>query len=74
MSRRAGKELLQKGEMTISEVATLVGFYDQSHLNRHFKRIVGVSPKVIQQNSKNVLWISSSVQDAQLKPSYSCSR
>jgi AraC family transcriptional regulator len=57
------KELLQKGEMTISEVATLVGFYDQSHLNRHFKRIVGVSPKVIQQNSKNVLWISNSVQD-----------
>lgn len=25
-------------------VAPAVGFYDQSHLNRHFKRIVGVSP------------------------------
>jgi AraC-like DNA-binding protein len=26
------------------EVAHLVGFYDQSHLTRHFKRIVGVPP------------------------------
>jgi AraC family transcriptional regulator len=57
------KELLQAGEMTIADIATQVGFYDQSHLSRHFKRIVGVSPKVIQQNSKNVLWISKSVQD-----------
>ena len=57
------KELLLQGEMAIAEIATQVGFYDQSHLNRHFKRIVGVSPKMIQQNSKNVLWISSNVQD-----------
>lgn len=27
-----------------AQVATLVGFYDQSHLTRHFKRIVGVTP------------------------------
>ncbi|MFD7154902.1 helix-turn-helix domain-containing protein [Kribbella sp. NPDC059898] len=26
------------------EVATLAGFYDQSHLNRHFKRVLGVTP------------------------------
>ncbi|MFE0186597.1 helix-turn-helix domain-containing protein [Streptomyces sp. NPDC058989] len=26
------------------EVATAAGFYDQSHLNRHFKRVVGVTP------------------------------
>jgi AraC family transcriptional regulator len=57
------KELLQQGEMAIADIATQVGFYDQSHLSRHFKRIVGVSPKVIQQNRKNVLWISKSVQD-----------
>ncbi|MGL4621281.1 MAG: helix-turn-helix domain-containing protein, partial [Chroococcidiopsis sp.] len=57
------KGLLQAGEMTIADIAIQVGFYDQSHLSRHFKRIVGVSPKVIQQNSKNVLWIDKSVQD-----------
>lgn len=49
------KELLQAGEMTIADIATQVGFYDQSHLSRHFKRIVGVSPKVIQQDRKNIL-------------------
>jgi AraC-like DNA-binding protein len=27
-----------------AQVAALVGFYDQSHLTRHFKRIVGVTP------------------------------
>ncbi|MFJ4880549.1 helix-turn-helix domain-containing protein [Streptomyces sp. NPDC088745] len=26
------------------EVATAVGFYDQSHLTRHFKRVVGTTP------------------------------
>jgi AraC-like DNA-binding protein len=25
-------------------VATTTGFYDQSHLTRHFKRLVGVPP------------------------------
>ncbi|WBQ04163.1 helix-turn-helix domain-containing protein [Kribbella sp. CA-293567] len=27
-----------------AEVAVLAGFYDQSHLNRHFRRMLGVSP------------------------------
>jgi AraC-like DNA-binding protein len=27
-----------------AEVATLAGFYDQSHLTRHFRRMLGVSP------------------------------
>ncbi|TCO43840.1 AraC-like DNA-binding protein [Kribbella antiqua] len=27
-----------------AEVATLAGFYDQSHLNRHFRRMLGVTP------------------------------
>ncbi|MCC5603198.1 AraC family transcriptional regulator [Nostoc sp. CHAB 5784] len=58
------KELLQQGQMAIADVATHVGFYDQSHLSRHFKRMFGVSPKVIQQNSNNILWISKSVQDS----------
>jgi AraC-like DNA-binding protein len=29
----------------LTEVATDSGFYDQSHLDRHFKRILGVTPK-----------------------------
>lgn len=37
------KQLLRSG-VRASDVAPLVGFYDQSQLNRHFRRIVGVTP------------------------------
>lgn len=37
------KALLATGE-PIAHVATDTGFTDQSHLNRHFKRLVGVTP------------------------------
>lgn len=37
------KELLGRGARA-SEVASLVGFYDQAALTRHFRRIVGTTP------------------------------
>lgn len=37
-------KVLLRREMPIPEVALETGFVDQSHLNRHFKRIVGVPP------------------------------
>ena len=37
------KQLIRCGAQ-LSEVAESVGFYDQSHLNRRFRRIVGVTP------------------------------
>ena len=37
------KSLLRLGR-SISETASLVGFVDQSHLTRHFKRSLGVTP------------------------------
>ena len=37
------RKLLSKG-VPIVEVAARSGFYDQSHFNRHFKRIVGITP------------------------------
>jgi AraC family transcriptional regulator len=42
---RKAKELLTKGMFSISEVAYDVGFVDQSHLTRHFKRIFGLPPR-----------------------------
>jgi AraC family transcriptional regulator len=42
---RKAKELLTTGKFTISEVAYHVGFVDQSHLTRHFKRVFGLTPK-----------------------------
>ena len=42
---RKAKELLTTGQFTISEAAHQVGFVDQSHLTRHFKRVFGLPPK-----------------------------
>ncbi|BAU63076.1 Transcriptional Regulator, AraC family [Stanieria sp. NIES-3757] len=41
------KQLLLNSNLTIVEVANLVGFANQSHLNYHFKRIVGATPRKI---------------------------
>lgn len=41
------KRLLLQGELTIAQVAYAVGFAHQSHLNRHFKRWLGVTPKML---------------------------
>jgi AraC-like DNA-binding protein len=45
MSRRVdrARRLLLDGRPP-SEVASATGFYDQSHLTRHFKKLVGVAP------------------------------
>ncbi|BAZ11813.1 AraC family transcriptional regulator [Calothrix sp. NIES-4071] len=48
------KRLLLQGRLSISEIATHVGFYDQSHFTRHMKRLMGVTPKAILHN-QNVL-------------------
>ncbi|WOB42438.1 helix-turn-helix transcriptional regulator [Thermoleptolyngbya oregonensis NK1-22] len=40
------KRLLQDRKMEISEIAIACGFTHQSHLNRHFKRLTGVTPKI----------------------------
>jgi len=39
------KELLLQGHKSIADVALQVGFTSQSHFTRHFKRLVGVTPK-----------------------------
>jgi AraC family transcriptional regulator len=41
------KNLLLQGNASIAEVAYKVGFANQSHLNRHFKRLLGITPKQI---------------------------
>lgn len=46
------KQLLLQGDLTIAQVAYIVGFSHQSHLNRHFKRWLGITPKVfVEQNN-----------------------
>lgn len=41
------KQLLLQGKMSLSEIAMACGFSHQSHLNRHFKRLTGVTPKTL---------------------------
>jgi AraC family transcriptional regulator len=41
------KRLLQQRSLSIAETAQAVGFANQSHLSRHFKRWFGVSPKSV---------------------------
>jgi AraC family transcriptional regulator len=43
------KELLLMGDLPIIDVAIAVGFYDQSHLTRHMRRLLGVSPRQLRQ-------------------------
>lgn len=42
------RELLMTRKWSIAEVARMVGFVDQSHLHRHCKRLLGVTPRMIQ--------------------------
>ncbi|MBE9004407.1 helix-turn-helix transcriptional regulator [Fortiea sp. LEGE XX443] len=41
------KILLKNRKLSIAEVALECGFTDQSHLTKHFKRIVGLTPKAM---------------------------
>jgi AraC family transcriptional regulator len=39
------KRLITAGRLSLAQIAIDVGFSDQSQLSRHFKRLVGVTPK-----------------------------
>ncbi len=57
------KSLLLKEERTIAQVAHAVGFADQSHLNRHFKHLLGIPPGALRKESKNVQEQKKKIQD-----------
>lgn len=45
------RQLLMDSEMSIAEVAQAVGFADQSHLARCFRRLLGISPRQVRAKS-----------------------
>ena len=49
---RKAQELLAKGDLPISAIAIDVGFSDQSHFTKAFRRQVGVTPKRWQRDRK----------------------
>lgn len=44
------QHLLRTTRLSIGEIATAVGFYDQSHLVRHMRRVVGVTPTYLREH------------------------
>lgn len=48
------KQLLMEGNLNLAQIANYVGFADQSHLSRHFKQQLGISPKVLALYNKNI--------------------
>jgi AraC family transcriptional regulator len=57
------KSLLLKEERTIAQVAHAVGFADQSHLNHHFKHLLGIPPGALRKESKNFQEQKKNIQD-----------
>ncbi len=47
------KDLIKKG-VAISDVYFLLGFFDQSHFIRNFKKIVAATPKQYQDSILNI--------------------
>lgn len=45
------KKLLKQSNLRIVDIALACGFANQSHFSRHFRRIVGISPKTFQRTS-----------------------
>lgn len=57
----AAQRLLAQGS-SVGEVAAQVGFADQSHLTRQFKRLVGTTPRAFQQQRKKIQFLGKDVQ------------
>jgi AraC family transcriptional regulator len=43
------RELLMRGNLSVADVAIAVGFYDQSHLTKQMKRLLGFTPRQLRQ-------------------------
>jgi len=41
------QHMLRNTQRPLSEIAQLAGFFDQSHLSKHFRRMTGMSPSAI---------------------------
>jgi AraC family transcriptional regulator len=44
---RKAKELLASGKFSIIDIASQVGFADQSHLTRHLTQLFGMTPEML---------------------------
>ncbi|MDJ0724212.1 MAG: AraC family transcriptional regulator [Prochloraceae cyanobacterium] len=49
------KQLLKQTDLNVLDIAIACGFTHSSHLARHFKRLVGISPQVFRKNSSKIV-------------------
>jgi AraC family transcriptional regulator len=49
---RQAKELLSKRDRSMTEVASICGFYDQAHFSRSFRKVTGVTPSTYRRQSR----------------------
>lgn len=65
----AAQRLLLAGRLTLAEIALEVGFTNQSHLTRHFKRHYGLPPKLFTEERTNVQYDRTNVQEIEAEVS-----
>lgn len=49
---KRAKSLLQNTKLSIAEIALQCGFTDQSHLNKHFKQLEGITPSSMRRSAR----------------------
>ncbi|NLO45462.1 MAG: helix-turn-helix transcriptional regulator [Clostridiales bacterium] len=42
---RKAQEMLKMCQYTITDIWTALGYFDQSHFNKHFKKFTGITPR-----------------------------
>lgn len=57
------QDLLLAGDLPLPVVAQAVGFFDQSHLTRHVKTLLGATPDQIRRAGRNVQGTVQNIQD-----------
>ena len=57
------KRFLLTEDLPLHELAFRCGFADQSHLTRHFRRIMGATPGTFRKDSRNILSFHRNIQD-----------
>jgi AraC family transcriptional regulator len=60
---RTARRLIETSALSLAEIAAQVGFADQSHLTRHFKRVYGVPPATFVAQRKNIPGVRTNLQD-----------
>lgn len=60
---RTAQRLIETSALSLAQIAARVGFADQSHLTRHFKRVYGVPPATFAAQRKNIQEVRTNLQD-----------